>query len=514
MSISGRPVPILTVGSDEKFIFHEDAASSVLMHESVRDKPICFVPVAGAFRKGKSFLLNFMLRFLNENGSEDWIEKTATEELTGFHWCGGSQRDTTGILIWSKVFMVTSSSGKEIGVVLMDTQGAFDRKTSLKTTVTVFALSLMTSSTFIFNLDENIQEDDLQHLQFFANFGKLALDESEDTPFQKLVFLIRDWQFPYEKPFGREGGKQLLTDSLKVEEEQPEELQTLRKDLLNCFESMECFLLPYPGRAVTNPAFKGLGSEMDPEFLDHLNDFMKTVLAPDALTVKKVGGREVRCKDMIHFIKSFFEVLNAEEMPEPRTMLNVTIEANNVVCMIAARELFEEKMEELVGGDKPYVNAQAIEEHYLHSTELALEEFGKVKKMGGEEHSKRYREQLLAEIDETYRQYKAHNDSKNIMNIAGTPITLAFVWISLYLFSQVAAILLLGPLVSLIYYIQLATVITASAWGYSKYSGNYTTVSLAIDRITSRIWEALVRPLVGQALQNYLGTKRHHKREE
>ena len=39
-------------------------------------------------------------------------------------------------------------------------------------------------------------------------------------------------------------------------------------------------------------------------------------------------------------------------MPEPRTMLNVTIEANNVVCMIAARELFEEKMEELVGGDK------------------------------------------------------------------------------------------------------------------------------------------------------------------
>ena len=53
---------------------------------------------------------------------------------------------------------------------------------------------------------------------------------------------------------------------------------------------------------------------MDPEFLDHLNDFMKTVLAPDALTVKKVGGREVRCKDMIHFIKSFFEVLNVRKI--------------------------------------------------------------------------------------------------------------------------------------------------------------------------------------------------------
>ena len=75
---------------------------------------------------------------------------------------------------------------------------------------------MMTSSTFIYNLDENIQEDDLQHLQFFTNYGKLSLDESGDAPFQKLVFLIRDWQFPYEKTFGVEGGKQLLDATLKV----------------------------------------------------------------------------------------------------------------------------------------------------------------------------------------------------------------------------------------------------------------------------------------------------------
>ena len=86
----------------------------------------------------------------------------------------------------------------------------------MKATITVFALSLMTSSTFVFNLDENIQEDDLQHLQFFTNYGKLALDESGDSPFQKLVFLIRDWQFPYEKDFGSQGGKELLEAALKV----------------------------------------------------------------------------------------------------------------------------------------------------------------------------------------------------------------------------------------------------------------------------------------------------------
>ena len=79
---------------------------------------------------------------------------------------------------------------------------------------------------------------------------------------------------------------------------------------------------------------------------------------------------------------------------------------------------------------------------------------------------------------------QAHNESKNIMNIAGTPLTLAFIWICLYLLSQVrhtilylnryvhlqvAALILLGPVVAVAQYLQLATVITGSAWGYTKY---------------------------------------------
>ena len=35
-----------------------------------------------------------------------------------------------------------------------------------------------------------------------------------------------------------------------------------------------------------------------------------------------------------------------------------------------------------------------------------MEEFDKMKKMGGEEYSSKYREQLRAEIEETFSQYK------------------------------------------------------------------------------------------------------------
>ena len=44
---------------------------------------------------------------------------------------GGMERDTTGILMWSKVFLVKTDSGKEVAVALVDTQGSFDKNRSV-----------------------------------------------------------------------------------------------------------------------------------------------------------------------------------------------------------------------------------------------------------------------------------------------------------------------------------------------------------------------------------------------
>ena len=68
--------------------------------------------VAGAFRKGKSFLLDFFLRYLSRDGRETWMGNE-DEPLTGFHWKGGSERDTTGILMWSEPFIYKRPDTKE-----------------------------------------------------------------------------------------------------------------------------------------------------------------------------------------------------------------------------------------------------------------------------------------------------------------------------------------------------------------------------------------------------------------
>lgn len=80
-----RPLQIVSVNSEKKeFELDVEALSSILLHPDVKDKPVAIVSIAGDFRKGKSFLLNFFLRYLKNFGSSDWLEDQ-DEPLKGIY---------------------------------------------------------------------------------------------------------------------------------------------------------------------------------------------------------------------------------------------------------------------------------------------------------------------------------------------------------------------------------------------------------------------------------------------
>uniref|UniRef100_A0A3B3QKA5 GB1/RHD3-type G domain-containing protein n=1 Tax=Paramormyrops kingsleyae TaxID=1676925 RepID=A0A3B3QKA5_9TELE len=59
------PVQVVLAHEDShRFELDEAALERVLLQEHVRDLHVVVVSVAGAFRKGKSFLLDFMLRYM------------------------------------------------------------------------------------------------------------------------------------------------------------------------------------------------------------------------------------------------------------------------------------------------------------------------------------------------------------------------------------------------------------------------------------------------------------------
>lgn len=271
---------------------------------------------------------------------DSWLGQD-DDPLIGFSWRGGSDRVTTGIYVWSDIFLHDYANGRKVAIILLDTQGTFDSHSTVKDCATVFALSTMLSSVQIYNLSQNIQEDDLQHLQLFTEYGRLALANTGRKPFQKLMFLVRDWSFPYEAEYGTVGGEKILKKRLEIHDKQHADHQSLRRHIQECFNEISCFLMPHPGLNVaTNPNFKGSLQDIESDFKTSLLDLIPEVLAPEHLIVKEINGQKVKARDLVQYFKSYLNIFKSEDMPEPKTMLLATAEANNLNAVAAAKELY------------------------------------------------------------------------------------------------------------------------------------------------------------------------------
>ncbi|XP_036118757.1 atlastin-2 isoform X4 [Molossus molossus] len=493
-----KPCPVQIVlahEDDHNFELDEEALEQILLQEHIRDLNIVVVSVAGAFRKGKSFLLDFMLRYMYNKDSQSWIGGN-NEPLTGFTWRGGCERETTGIQVWNEVFVIDRPNGTKVAVLLMDTQGAFDSQSTIKDCATVFALSTMTSSVQVYNLSQNIQEDDLQHLQLFTEYGRLAMEEIYQKPFQTLMFLIRDWSYPYEHAYGLEGGKQFLEKRLQVKQNQHEELQNVRKHIHNCFSNLGCFLLPHPGlKVATNPSFDGRLKDIDEDFKRELRNLVPLLLAPENLVEKEISGSKVTCRDLVEYFKAYIKIYQGEELPHPKSMLQATAEANNLAAVAGAREIYCKSMEQVCGGDKPYIAPSDLERKHLDFKEVAIKQFRSVKKMGGDEFCRRYQDQLEAEIEETYANFIKHNDGKNIFYAARTPATLFAVMFAMYIISGLTGFIGLNSIAVLCNLVMGLALTSLCTWAYVKYSGEFREIGTMIDQLAETLWEQVFSKL-------------------
>ncbi|XP_033874585.2 atlastin-2 isoform X2 [Acipenser ruthenus] len=491
-----RPIQIVLAHEDDhNFELDEEALERILMQAHIRDLNVVVVSVAGAFRKGKSFLLDFMLRYMYNNKNSVWLGGN-DDPLTGFTWRGGCERETTGIQVWSEVFVIEKPDGSKVAVLLIDTQGAFDSQSTIKDCATVFALSTMTSSVQVYNLSQNIQEDDLQHLQLFTEYGRLAMEEIYKKPFQTLMFLIRDWSYPYEHPYGLDGGNSFLEKRLQVKQNQHEELQNVRKHVHSCFSKIACFLLPHPGlKVATNPNFDGRLNDIDDDFKKELENLVPLLLAPENLVEKEIGGSKVTCRDLVEYFKAYIKIYQGEELPHPKSMLQATAEANNLAAIAGAKDCYNKSMEQICGGDKPYIAPSDLERKHLDLKESSIRQFRSVKKMGGEEFCRRYQEQLEAEIEEGYANFIKHNDGKNIFYAARTPATLFAVMFVMYIVSGVTGFIGLNTIATLFNLVMGVALLSLCTWAYVKYSGEFREVGTVIDQVAETLWEQILKPL-------------------
>lgn len=502
--LRGYPVQVVNVGDDHTFNLDEEKLESILLQPDIQDKCVVVVSVAGAFRKGKSFLLDFFLRYLNEEGSSDWLGDDESP-LEGFTWRGGSERETTGILLWSEPFLCKLKNGTEVAVFLMDTQGAFDSESTVRDCATVFALSTMISSVQVFNLTQNIQEDDLQHLQLFTEYGRLALEanDNESKPFQVLEFLVRDWSYPYDANYGNEGGRKILERRLQISDRQHPELQQLRKHIKSCFSKIGCFLMPHPGlKVATNPHFDGRLKDIEQDFKDKLKELVPALLAPENLIVKEINGCQVTCRDLVEYFKAYINIYQGEELPEPKSMLHATAEANNLAAVSSAKSHYVKEMEEVCGGDKAYINPTELDKEHQQCFSRAIQQFKSTRKMGGPEFSQGYEDQLRADLTEQFEQFQKHNESKNIFTAARTPAVLFTVMLGAYVVAGVFGVIGLESFSSLCNFIMICFLVLLITWFYLQYSGEFRNIALQIDALATAIWDHALSPIYAHMMQH------------
>uniref|UniRef100_A0AAV2LL24 GB1/RHD3-type G domain-containing protein n=1 Tax=Knipowitschia caucasica TaxID=637954 RepID=A0AAV2LL24_KNICA len=469
------------------------------------------------------------------------------------------------------------------------------------------------------------------------------MEQVYEKPFQSLVFLIRDWSYPYEHPYGLEGGRSFLEKRLQVKQNQHEELQNVRKHIHSCFSNISCFLLPHPGlRVATNPHFDGRLRDIDEDFKRELVSLVPLLLSAENLVEKEIGGEKVTCRDLLLYFKSYMKIYQGEELPHPKSMLqaptadphsrppqqtptadppqqtptadphsrppqqtptadphsrppqqaptadphsrppqqtptagphsrppqqtptadphsrppqqtptadphsrppqqtptagphsrppqqtptadphsrppqqtpapsaeappeeppvprlsSATAEANNLSAVAGAKEIYHRSMEQICGGERPYLAPSELERHHGDLREACVRQFRSVKKMGGEEFCRKYQLQLEAELDEAYVSFSKHNHGKNLFHAARTPATLFVLMAAMYVVSMVTGFLGVASVAALCNLVMGVALMALCVWAYVKYSGEFRDLGAGIDQVADFLWEQMLSKVV------------------
>mmetsp|Transcript_37072 Transcript_37072/g.86486 ORF Transcript_37072/g.86486 Transcript_37072/m.86486 type:complete len:646 (-) Transcript_37072:406-2343(-) len=550
---SHRPIQIVSISGPPTFKFTlDEAAFRSILDKCDQNHKVSVVSVVGAFRTGKSFLLTWFRHYLESlNKSEEapvgttelncvseasdddapvlveesdavpekekhlWfrsVSRVGSDE-TSFRWRGGSERETTGIWMYSEPYPVTLSSGETISVLLVDTQGMFDHETTMDLTAAIFGLSTLISSHQVYNVEKRVQEDHLQQLALFSEYGRLALDierkescrrldvgdsDSDGTddkkkpkkkkrasilktkPFQRIEFLVRDWQNFDEDDLddldipALTSSMSSYLESVLMEPAGQSDLADTRRQIEACFVETKCFLLPHPGIAVTKKKFDGTVANIDPSFLALLDEYCQRVFDPSSLEPKMINGRALNPASFTNYVTCYAKMFeDGARFPSAKTVLAATAEANVANAVYASIERYNSEMDTFAGPSvSHFAAAGEFEAFHEACRDATLEFYAATADFGPPDTIKAGRERVETHIETGKEMYEGLNASRDPLKGLGAialPVTVAVVS----------------------YFLRFTTDVTCSSWSETcslaseKLSHIYTVVIIFLLIIAS-----------------------------
>nr|XP_039267564.1 atlastin-like [Styela clava] len=409
--------------ADGNMRIDHDALRRILMRKEIGDRPIAIISIAGKLRTGKSFLLNFILRYLRNKGWEnnkwmdEWMNKKywiseASEHLNNLReripFMSGTKPHTTGIRLWDEIFYVPMDDDTEVVVLLMDTQGLYDHQTTINNNTAFLSLSTLASSIQIFNCKENIDTQNLSYLKTCLDFATKTAAEASGSYFklQLLTFLVRDHTQDEDFEYGFKEGENFLQGILQSDRGGEEQIE-IRKAIKSSYDKVQCFLMPHPGLVVKKKSYDGTDAELEADFKTYVKVFVEELVSPKNLQVKMTKGKAVTARDVLNMITACDKIF-AKNLYGAGAIMEANVKAHYASAYEEAILLYDEIMKE------HFKTVQIIDDiplfrYHEQAKRKALDLYNGKEKMGNSECEYEYEEHLRLKCEQHFDTIKSRN---------------------------------------------------------------------------------------------------------
>lgn len=423
-----KPDEKIDPGGKTVTIINNEKLNSLL--EKIGGRPIVIIAICGRSRQGKSLILGYMVRCLvameqDDNTATKWMDwEHKRRPVKAFKFRSGTEAETQGIWVWSRPFIVKNAEGEEVAVLLVDTQGTEDANTKDSDMNLIVGLTLLFSSVTILNIFHNLQEDIFKSLNSYMEYGRYAKDtgganQETEKCFQKLFFLIRDWNIPTSYEPG--DGTLFLEEKLRITPDQPRENQIIREKIQENFSELGCFLLPFIGKcAINNPFFDGSIAQLDNEFAINLEWLINDLIHPSSLIPKTILGKQVTAADLRNLIHTYVGFFNSDNTITATSMWDATCQITNDKVVNESTKMYQDTFTRALEGSGSYLPVTSLMNSHASAESTALNHFKTTRKFGDKDKMKLFEGKLLASIPKLFEQFNqtnANNREKFLANL-------------------------------------------------------------------------------------------------
>ncbi|KAG2456029.1 GBP1 protein, partial [Polypterus senegalus] len=304
---------------------------------SAIDMPVVVVAIAGRARTGKSYLLNRL-----------------AGKRKGFSLGSTIQSHTRGI--W--MLCLPHPKKTDHALILLDTEGFGDpEKGDNENDNSIFTLSILLSSVFIYNSRGNLDQSELEYLHFVSELTKhIQLTKSKKNNeeweyidfFPDFVWVVRD--LTLEMTINEEivSADEYLEHILKLKNgtnEKTEKFNTVRRSIRDYFPKRKCFGFVCPTTRFKLKLLDDLlDEELDPEFVEEFELFSHYIYE-EAKTKKVEGVHKVTGRTFVSLIESYIAELNSTQKFCVESAVTQVAEKANLAALEKSLDFYRKGLE-------------------------------------------------------------------------------------------------------------------------------------------------------------------------